>query len=207
MRIRLSLRKILWFFVEPNLQKFYSKFPVIELGDVKLRDLMLADRQDYFDMMNDEEVAKFQSDEDVPNSLEEAENEIKFWGGLFYRKQSIFWAIADSKTDVFMGNIGFNSWNVTNRRAEISYDLMKVYRRKGIMTKCLTNTLIFGFKNMNLFRIEARTMPDNEPSQKILEKVGFKKEGIQRGYRMIRSEPADIVLYGITRDDYSGFLA
>ncbi len=193
--------------MEPNLQKFYSKFPIIELGDVKLRDLMLSDRQDYFDMMNDEEVAKFQSDEDVPSTLEEAENEIKFWGGLFYRRQSIFWAIADSKTDQFMGNIGFNSWNITNRRAEISYDLMKPYRRKGIMTKCLTNALIFGFKAMNLYRIEGRTMPGNEPSQKILEKVGFKKEGIQRGYRIIRAQPADIVLYGITRDDYSGFLA
>lgn len=193
--------------MEPNLQKFYSKFPVIDLGDVKLRDLMLSDRQDYFDLMNDEEVSKFQSDEDVPATLEEAESEIKFWGGLFYRRQSIFWAIADSKTDKFIGNIGFNSWNVNNRRAEISYDLMKPYRRKGIMTKCLTNVLIFGFNNMNLFRIEGRTMSDNEPSQKMLEKVGFKKEGIQRGYRMIRMHPADIVLYGITRDDYSGFLA
>jgi ribosomal-protein-alanine N-acetyltransferase len=168
---------------------------------------MLSDKQDYFDMMNDEEVSKFQSDEDVPSTVEEAENEIKFWGGLFYRRQSVFWAIADSATNKFIGNIGFNSWNVTNRRAEISYDLMKQYRRKGIMTKCLNNVLIFGFKNMSIYRVEARTMPDNEPSQKILEKVGFKKEGIQRGYRIIRTQPADIVLYGITRDDFSGFLA
>lgn len=199
--------KILDEIVEPNIQKFFSRFPVIDLGDIKLRDLMLSDKQSYFEMMTDEEVAKFQSDEDVPNSVEEAEAEIKFWGGLFYRKQSIFWAIADSKTDEFMGSIGFNSWNFTNRRGEISYDLMKKYRRKGIMTRCLNNVLVFAFKNMDLYRIEARTMLGNVPSHSILEKIGFKKEGVQKGYRMIRGEPADIALYGITKDDYAGFLA
>jgi ribosomal-protein-alanine N-acetyltransferase len=60
---------------------------------------------------------------------------------------------------------------------------------------------------MNLYRIEARTMLDNIASQKLLEKVGFKKEGILRGYRIIRGEPIDVVLYSITRNDYATFLS
>lgn len=188
--------------MEPNLQKFFSKFPIIKVEDYKLRDLMLADKEDYYVMMNDEAVAQFQSDEDVPTSVAEAEAEIKFWGGLFYRKQSIFWAIADGKTDKFMGSVGFNSWNYTNRRCEISYDLMKEYRRKGIMTKVLHTVLQFAFDSMNVYRVEARTMLGNIPSHKILEKIGFKLEGIQRGYRIIREKPTDIMLYSLTKDDY-----
>lgn len=193
--------------MQSMLQKFFSRFPVIELGDIRLRDLMLSDKEGYFDMMSDPESAQYLSDEDVPKSLEETEEEIKYWGGLYYRKQSIFWAIADSKTDQFMGTIGFNNWNFHNQRAEISYDLLKKHWRKGIMTRVLNNVMIFGFKNMNLYRVEARTMLGNQPSKGLLEKVGFKHEGVQRGYRIIRGQPTDITLYGLTKKDYSGFLS
>jgi len=189
-----------------NIQRFFSKFPNIDLGSIKLRDLMLADKEGYFKMMSDPEVTKYLSDEDIPNSLEETENEIKFWGGLFYRKQSVFWTIADSATNQFMGTIGFNNWNNINRRAEVSYDLMREHWRKGIMTRVLNNIVIFGFKNMNLYRIEARTMLGNEPSQRLLEKIGFKKEGTMRGYRVIRKEPVDVYIYSLIRPDFTGFL-
>lgn len=184
-----------------QLQKFFSKFPSIELGDITLRDLMLRDREGYLEMMMDPEGSKYLSDEDVPKTLEETEHEIKYWGGLFYRKQSIFWAITDTKTDQFMGTVGFNNWNFYNRRAEISYDLMSKHWRKGIMTRVLENLMIFAFQTMGLHRIEARTMPDNEASQGLLQKVGFKLEGVQRGYRLIRGKHEDIALYGITPAD------
>lgn len=190
-----------------NLQSFFSKFPAIKLGDVILRDLMLSDKNEYFSMMSDPEVIKFLSDEDVPTTVEAAEEEIRFWGGLFYRKQSIFWAIADSKTDKFMGTIGFNNWNFQNRRAEVSYDLMREYWGKGIMTRVLMNILIFGYKEMDLYRIEARTMLENKASQRVLEKAGFKHEGNQMGYRIIRDEPTNVMLYGLTRPDFSAFLS
>lgn len=190
-----------------NYHRFFSKFPVIELGEIKLRDLMLSDKERYFKMMSDPEVTKYLSDEDTPSDLEQTEQEIKFWGGLFYRKQSIFWTLAETKTDNFLGTIGFNTWNFNNRRAEISYDLMREYWNQGIMTKALTNAIIFGFKNMNLHRIEARTMLGNIASQKLLEKVGFKREGILRGYRIIRGEPIDVYIYSIIATDFTGFLA
>ena len=192
---------------EINLSKFYSKFPVIELGEYTLRDLMLSDKEHYYEMMADEEVVQYLSDEDIPKSVSEAESEIKFWGGLFYRKISVFWALANTQTNEFMGTVGYNSWNVYNKRAEISYDLIRRYWRKGIMTKALNNALIFGFQTMGLQRIEARTMLDNIPSQKILEKLGFKKEGVLRSYRVIRGKPTDIVLYSLIKSDFSSFLA
>jgi [ribosomal protein S5]-alanine N-acetyltransferase len=190
-----------------NVYKFFSKFPNIDLGNIKLRDLMLSDKEEYYAMMSDPEVVKYLSDEDIPTSVESAEQEIKFWGGLFYRKQSVFWAVADTASNKFIGTVGYNSWNIHNRRAEISYDLMRDHWRKGIMTKALNNALVFGFKNMDLMRIEARTMLENIPSQKILEKVGFKKEGILRNYRIIRGEPIDVLIYSLVRSDFAAFLA
>lgn len=185
----------------------FNKFPSVNLGDFKLRDLMLSDVKGYFEMMSDPEAVKYLSDEDIPKTLEEAEHEVKFWGGLFYRKLSVFWSLADSKTDEFMGTIGYNSWNPHNRRGEISYDLMSKHWRKGIMLKALNSALAFGFKEMNLYRIEARTMIDNIPSISLLEKVGFKKEGVMRGYRVIRSEPTDIIMFSLIKPEYNALLA
>lgn len=185
----------------PNLSSFFSRFPTRELGEIKLRDLMLTDAERYFEIMSNPEVVKYFSDEDVPTSVDEAVDEIKFWSGLFYRKQSVFWGIANSDNNQLIGTIGYNSWNVYNRRAEISYDLSQEYWRQGLMSKALTNALIFGFKEMGLMRIEGRTMIDNKPSQAILDKIGFKYEGLMRNYRIIRGEPVDVMLYTITPDD------
>ena len=190
-----------------NIQRFFSKFPVIKLDNLVLRDLMLNDKNEYYEMMADPEVTKYLSDEDIPTTVTAAEEEIKFWGGLFYRRQSIFWAITDTESNKLIGTIGFNNWNFQNRRAEISYDLIKSHWGKGIMTKVVSNIMLFAFKEMDLYRIEGRTMVDNLVSQKLLNKVGFKLEGVQKGYRIIRGEPADIALYGITRKEYSGFIA
>jgi ribosomal-protein-alanine N-acetyltransferase len=191
--------------VYSHIQRFFAKFPKIELGDITLRDLMLSDKGGYFDMMSHPEGVQYLSDEDIPQSVEDAESEIKYWGGLFYKRHSIFWAIADSD-DKFIGTIGYNNWNFHNKRAEISYDLMHTHWRKGIMTKVLRNVIIFSFKTMDLNRIEARTMEGNIASQKLLEKVGFKYEGTQRGYRIIRGKPENIRLYSVLKQDYATFL-
>lgn len=189
-----------------NYQKFFSKFPKINLGDIVLRDLALTDSQGYHELMQDTNVTQYLSDEDIPKNYEESVNEIKFWSSLFYKKRSVFWGIALESTDKLIGTIGFSSWNFYNKRAEISYELKSDFWRKGIMTKALTNALIFGFKNMQLNRIEARTMEHNTPSQNLLNKVGFKEEGVQRCYRIIRQSPYDIKLYSIIKKDFNSLL-
>lgn len=185
-----------------NIQKFYHRFPKFDFEEFKFRELMLSDKQEYFDMMSDPVVVQYLSDEDVPTSLEHAESEIKFWGGLFYRKQTIFWAIAEQESDKFMGTVGFNTWNYQNHRAEISYDFAKAYWGRGIGTKLVKRGLIFGFKEMDLYRVEAKTMVDNIASQRILEKLGFVREGVLRGYRYIRGQQTDIVIYGLLKPDF-----
>lgn len=185
------------------LQSFFSKFPVIHLGNVVLRDLRLGDAADYFALMTDPLVNQFLSDEDVPKTMDGATNEVRFWGGLFYKKSSVFWAIADSTSGRLVGTIGYNMWNFYNRRAEICYDLMPTYWRQGIMTKALANVLDLGIKKMRINRIEARCMLHNKASQRLLEKMGFKLEGTIRQYRIIREVPTDVLLYSLLRKEYN----
>lgn len=185
-----------------NYNEFFSNFPILELEAIKLRELMYKDQENYYKLMSDPEVNRYLSDEDVPESVEDAIYEIKYWSGLFYKKHSIFWALTDSATDNLIGTVGFNSWSFNNQRAEISYDLMHELWRKGIMTKALTAVLQFAFQQMDLNRIEARTMLNNTASQNLLCKLGFQKEGVLRNYRKIRGQFIDVVLFSLVRQDY-----
>lgn len=189
-----------------KLREFFRKFPTIELGNIILRDMRMNDNQDYFEYLTHPMVSQYLSDEDIPVTLQEALECVKIWGSLFYNKQGIFWTIADSSTDKLIGSIGLSSWNFYNTRAEISYDIAHDRWGQGIATKALSNVLKLAFNEMMLYRIEARTMASNAASQHLLNKFGFKKEGVLRGYRIIRGKPEDIFMYSLIKPDYPEIL-
>jgi len=95
-----------------NISSFFSHFPVLNLGDITLRAMKLEDAEDYFALMSDPRVNQYESDENVPTTLEEAMTEVRYYGGLFHRRQSVYWVIADSNTEKLIGIIGYNSWSV-----------------------------------------------------------------------------------------------
>lgn len=190
----------------PKLREFFKKFPTINLGNVTLRDMRMSDNIAYYEYLNNPMVSQYLSDEDIPRDEKEALDCVKAWGSLFYNKQGIFWTIADTQTDKLIGSIGLSSWNFLNRRAEISYDLAEDYWGRGIATKAISNVLKIAFNEMMLYRIEARTMEKNTTSQHILNKFKFQKEGVLRGYRIIRGKPEDIYMYSLIRTDYPELL-
>lgn len=189
-----------------KLRAFFSAFPTIHLGNIVLRDMRMNDSLAYYEYLNNPMVSQHLSDEDIPTNAQEALNCVKAWGGLFYNKQGIFWTIAETQTDKLIGSIGLSSWNFSNRRAELSYDLAYEHWGKGIITKAISNVLKIAFNDMMLYRIEARTMEGNSASKHILAKFKFQQEGILRGYRIIRDKPENIWMYSLVRPDYPEIL-
>lgn len=185
-----------------NLMKFFQKFPRITVGEYTMRECMFSDQEEYYSMMSDPRVVKFLSENDAVASVEEARAEIQFWAGLFYRKQSIFWAVANS-ADKLIGTIGYNSWSNESGRAEIAYDFHPDYWGRGIASKCVGAVIDFSFKEMGLYRVEARSMQGNSASHKLLERLGFKREGLLRGYRIIRGVREDIVLHSLVQPEFT----
>jgi RimJ/RimL family protein N-acetyltransferase len=58
------------------------------------------------------------------------------------------------------------------------------------------------FLSGNIVRIQAGTNVRNKASQRVLEKAGFKKEGITRKSAFVRGEWADAYLYSIIREEW-----
>ncbi len=85
--------------------------------------------------------------------------------------------VIDLKGEV-AGGIGFSK--IDDHKAEIGYWLGEKYWNQGIMTDAVKLITKFGFENLKLARIFAKVYLPNKASKKVLEKAGFKLEGILR---------------------------
>lgn len=88
--------------------------------------------------------------------------------------------------------------------AEIGYALGTVHQRRGIMVSALGTLLDELFSQTRLRRIEARCAVDNYPSQRVLERLGFVREGRLRGFFVLRGRPVDNYLYAVLDTDWGG---
>ncbi|NMG38898.1 GNAT family N-acetyltransferase [Chelativorans sp. ZYF759] len=86
--------------------------------------------------------------------------------------------------------------------AQIGYWMGEQHAGKGYMGAAIRLLLEHGFDVMRLNRIEAACIPDNERSIRVLEKAGFRREGLLRSYLRINGAWRDHFLYAITADDY-----
>lgn len=86
--------------------------------------------------------------------------------------------------------------------AEIGYALSTPFQRRGITPPALTRLLRDLFLNTTLERIEARCAVENIGSRKVLEAIGFEREGLLRGYFLLRNHRIDNYLYAMLREDW-----
>jgi RimJ/RimL family protein N-acetyltransferase len=85
---------------------------------------------------------------------------------------------------------------------EIGFALIPSERGKGYGTEAVTIFVDYLFLSRDLVRIQAATDLRNMASQRILETVGFKREGIVRKSMFIHGEWRDFQLYSILREEW-----
>ncbi|CAN4092935.1 unnamed protein product [Withania somnifera] len=89
-----------------------------------------------------------------------------------------------------------------NHRAHIGYAIGSDYWGHGIVAMALEMAIPIVFKDFsNLVRLEALVEPENKGSQRVLEKVGFKKEGFLRKYGFNKGEIRDMFIYSFLSTD------
>lgn len=101
---------------------------------------------------------------------------------------------------------GWISLTVLDRehgRAAIGYTIGEAFRGKGCATAAvrLVIALAFDWHGLDLDRLEAVTAVGNRPSQRVLERAGFTREGVARGLLAIGGQRVDHYRYGLLRDD------
>ena len=118
-------------------------------------------------------------------------------------QQRIAWGITLRGDERVIGMCGYNYWDRYHSRAEIGFDLAKMYGRRGIGGEAVDAILNFGFSLMNLNRVEAEAVIDNVASVGLLEKLGFQREGVKRAFTLEDDgQYHGSAIYGMLRGEY-----
>jgi RimJ/RimL family protein N-acetyltransferase len=109
------------------------------------------------------------------------------------------WFFIEKKDATKIGTVFHFS---TGNLLEIGYILVSSERGKGYCSEAVKIMVDYLFLSRELVRVQAITDVDNFASQRVLEKAGFKKEGILRKSAFIRGKWCDDCLYSILREEW-----
>lgn len=151
------------------------KFPVLKTERLLLRRVTEKDAGVLFKCYSDPEVMKYMAtplddEESITGVLED------YIDG-FTEGSNMIWAVTVRGTAAFAGTAGFEEFSFLDGKAEIGFSLLSSHQGAGFMHEALREILRFGFHDMLLNRIFAAVVPENTSSVKLLEKLGFQREG------------------------------
>lgn len=83
-----------------------------------------------------------------------------------------------------------------SQSGRLGYWIGAPFARQGLMAEACEVALSFGFETLRLHRIEANCMPSNVASLRLLDKLGFEREGLARSFLRINGAWEDHLLWG-----------
>ena len=101
-----------------------------------------------------------------------------------------------------IGAVGADSLEVgASHRAEIGYWLARPYWGRGLMTDAVGAYVRYAFDELGLLRLSAHTLTFNVGSARVLEKNGFKLEGLRRKHFRKGEVLYDAFCFGLLREE------
>jgi [ribosomal protein S5]-alanine N-acetyltransferase len=177
---------------------FFDSFPLLHTDRLELRELQVQDAHALFDVFSDDEVTRFY---DVETMVEPgpAVQMVARMRQRFVDRAGIRWAITQKSDGCVIGTIGFNSITAWAHRGVIGYELLHRSWGQGLATEAAAEVVRFGHETMGLNRIEAAVMIGNESSVRVLQKLGFKEEGVMRAYGYWKGLYHDLRMFSVLR--------
>lgn len=87
-------------------------------------------------------------------------------------------------------------------RAELGYVLGRAHWGSGLMQEALQGLLACAFGPLQLRRLEAEVNPANVASTRLLQRLGFTREGVLRQRWVGKGEPYDVVVFGLLSHEF-----
>ncbi|TWT08516.1 GNAT family N-acetyltransferase [Planococcus sp. CPCC 101016] len=186
------------------LQEIYRQLPEIDTERLLLRKIKMNDASDLFEYASQPAVCTF-----VPWQMHQSIEDSKAFLSLIldgYDQQSkLTWAIELKNSNKMIGTIDFFNWSQKRYKVEIAYVLSPQYWGKGLMAEAANALLSFGFKNMELNKVEASIMLENQQSQRLAEKLGMVREGVARQHMIMKGSFVDMAMYAVLKSEFEPY--
>jgi RimJ/RimL family protein N-acetyltransferase len=178
-----------------------ERLPRLAGTRIDLRWMTREDRSAAFEIFGDPEVMRYWSspafaDENAALRLIEEIHE------LFANRQLFEWAICLRDDDRMIGTCTVYQLRPEHRRAEIGFALARAQWGQGYAREALGLLLRFCFEELQLHRLEADVDPRNTPSLRLLEALGFQREGLLRQRWHHSGELQDALFLGLLKPEW-----
>lgn len=187
---------------------FRRKYPVIETGRLTLR---LPEVRDYIEWANLRRASAPFLDPWEPVRKPDYLSMRAFKTRVVWSRQAItdrraFPLLLIRRDDgrVLGGVTLDNIQGGVSQACTVGYWMGEEFARNGYMSEALQACVRFAFNDLDLSRVQAGCLPENEPSRALLEKSGFKYEGVAQSYLQIAGRWRNHVLYANLRGDRRG---
>jgi RimJ/RimL family protein N-acetyltransferase len=176
-------------------------FPVLDTPRLRLRAPVATDVPAIFAIFRDPETMLYWS---AP-----AMNDVAEAGSYLLdiedhaRAATLFqWGIARREDDEVIGTCTLFHIEQQHRRAELGYVLRRDQWGRGLATEALTALVNHGFSTLGLHRLEADIDPRNAASIRLVERLGFKREGHLRERYFVSGQIQDSLIYGLLAPEW-----
>lgn len=96
----------------------------------------------------------------------------------------------------YVGGIGLRA-DLLHGDGEIGYWIAAASEGRGLVSRACRALIAHAFDEVGLHRVTIRVAPENEPSRRIPEKLGFRREGLMREAGRTGAGPRDLIVYGL----------
>jgi [ribosomal protein S5]-alanine N-acetyltransferase len=177
-------------------------FAELETPRLRLRPPRDEDAPALFAIRSDPLVAQYNMP--VYTDVSEAEGAIEFLKLTYATGDGPQWAITYKEADVMIGMCGFHHTAHAYRRAKVGYDLARTEWGRGVMSEALRAVVAFGFREISYLRVYAEINGANRGSLRVMEKVGFRLEGVLRQHHIYSDGlPDDLLIYGLLASEWN----
>lgn len=166
---------------------------MLETERLILRPLTKKDLDAVFTLRKDAGIMRFIRE--PQKHRKDAENWIKLVSSLWKIDKIGFCSVIEKSSKEFIGWCGL--WRLKETgEIEVGYAIAQKYQRKGFATEAAEVCLLYGFEELKLEKIVAVTRPENEPSRRVMERLGMKYDGIGKFYGL------DLLHYSIEKSEW-----
>ena len=178
----------------------------IETERLIIRDNTPGDLNGLYELTTDEHSMRFMKSTRI-TTRKEAKKNLKDSIRESKKKDRIkyFFAITDKVTKEYIGAIGYvveTNGDSAGKVVELGYFIKEKHWNRGYVTEAGQAVIRFAFESDNVQKIEASCLEENRASERIMIKLGLKKEGLLLKHQLHEGQLKNRLLYGITREEW-----
>lgn len=165
--------------------------------DIQLRNIELDDARILMELNNNIEISSYVVG--TPNIVT-YDQQLKWMDSVKFEKNTVRWMI--TWNNITVGTIILSNIDKNNCVGNMNIKILPLYHGKGIAQKALKIACTQVFKQYEIYCITAHVLEYNLKSQKLFERVGFKKEGTLRGRVLKEGKRCNLIAYSLLKTEW-----